>query len=138
MADAAATDEPLIAVNQIGYLPDAAKRAIVLNATSQDPLELVQIPDKVMAELPLQVMPADEKAADLHAQWVDFSKVRLPGEYFLRQGDLKSATFRLGDDVYANPSWLLQRSYYLQRCGVAIHDRISGLEHAACHTSDAL
>jgi endoglucanase len=131
--------QTLIAVNQIGYLPDAAKRAIVMNASSQTPLQLVQTPDRVMLETPLQAeQQTPNTQPNLHVQWVDFSQVRLPGEYFLRQGELKSATFRIGTDIYDNPSWLLQRSYYLQRCGVAIHDTISGLEHAACHTSDAL
>ncbi len=131
--------QPLIAVNQIGYLPDTAKRAIVVNASSQAPIQLVQTPDRVMLEIPLQAeVKTPNSTSRLHVQWIDFSQGRLPGEYFLRQGELKSATFRIGADVYDNPSWLLQRSYYLQRCGVAIHDRISGLGHAACHTSDAL
>ncbi|MBU0654440.1 MAG: glycoside hydrolase family 9 protein [Gammaproteobacteria bacterium] len=134
-----ARQQTRIAVNQIGYLPDAPKRAILLNAASQEPLQLVQTPDRLMLELPLEPERAVDKAAQgLQNQWVDFSKIRLPGEYFLRQGELKSAVFRIGADVYANPSWLLQRSYYLQRCGVALHDPISDLEHAACHTGDAL
>lgn len=130
---------PRIAVNQIGYLPDAPKHAILLNAVSQEPLQLVQTPDRVLAELPLASHPdTDQIKGRLQIQWVDFTKIRLPGEYYLRQGELKSASFRIGADIYDNPSWLLQRSYYLQRCGVALHDPVSRLEHSACHTSDAV
>ncbi|WP_084260481.1 glycoside hydrolase family 9 protein [Thiothrix lacustris] len=130
-------EEPRIAVNQVGYLPNATKRAILLNADSTEPLELVQTPgDLLMEKLPLETAPPDSD--NLHLTWVDFSKVKLPGEYYLRQGELKSAPFRIGVDIYDNPSWLLQRSYYLQRCGVALQDTLTGLEHAACHTSDAL
>ena len=134
---ALALPEPSIAVNQVGYLPEAAKSAILLNADSTDPLELVQSPSNLlMAILPLAA--ASETKGELQINWVDFSKISIPGTYFLRQGTLKSASFRIGTDIYANPSWLLQRSYYLQRCGVALQDSVSGLEHAACHTTDAL
>lgn len=137
LTTAAALEEPRFAVNQVGYLPDAPKQALLLNAASQKALELVQTPSNmVMATLPLSEVR--ETANGLQAQWVDFSTLKLPGEYFLKQGELKSAAFRIGKDIYDTPSWLLQRSYYLQRCGVALHDAVSGLEHAACHTSDAV
>ncbi len=127
---------PVIAVNQIGYLSDAPKRAMLLNSSSGDVVELVQIPDKLIAKLPFA--EAHELDNGLKIRWLDFSETTAPGDYFLRQGELKSATFRIGEDVYGDSSRLLQRSYYLQRCGVELKDPVSGLEHAACHSGDAV
>ncbi|MDD5394233.1 MAG: glycoside hydrolase family 9 protein [Thiothrix sp.] len=134
---ASVRQEARIGVNQAGYLPDAPKRAIILNADATAPLELRQThSNMLMATLPLG--EATTTPQGLRWQWVDFSNVQLPGEYFLQQGSLKSAAFQIGADVYASPSWLLQRSYYLQRCGVALRDPVSGIGHEACHANDAV
>lgn len=125
-----------IVVNQAGYLPEAGKFALLLDG-ADEPLELVHEPSAtVMATLPL--VREMNLANGLRVNWVDFSAISLDGEYFLRQGKVQSNHFRIGRGVYDFTSWLLQRSYYLQRCGVALEDALTGIQHAACHTLDGV
>ncbi|MEN9500997.1 MAG: hypothetical protein RI964_282 [Pseudomonadota bacterium] len=125
-----------IAVNQAGYLPHEPKRAIVVYPHSQDPVELV-IANTNMVLKKLTPMTLQKTKEGVTLQWLDFSSVQIAGQYFLRQGDSQSPTFTIGEDVYDTAVWLLQRSYYLQRCGVVLQDTITHLEHAACHTTQA-
>jgi endoglucanase len=49
-----------------------------------------------------------------------------------------SVWFKIEDDVYSDTAKTLMRSYYLQRCGLYINDKLSGVYHKACHLFDAL
>jgi len=61
-------------------------------------------------------------------QTLDFSEILQPGVYFLQAGDVKTAPFQIGDDVWRESIWKTINFFYCQRCGA----RISGI-HGVCH-----
>src|SRR5690606_13402946 len=68
---------------------------------------------------------------------LDFSDYAYPGRYIVRAGQWQSYTFAIEQAVWELPMVLLLRSFYLQRCGVAVRDKISGISHGPCHRADA-
>lgn len=80
----------------------------------------------------------DENSWD-YVQQADFSSVVTAGVYYIKvDGIGESCWFLIDDEVYSNLAKTLIRSYYLQRCGIYINDKISGVYHKACHLFDAL
>ena len=125
-----------LAVNQAGYLPDAPKHALLVSPVNDETVQLV-LANTDMVLTDVKKAPEQLTKEGVKIQWLDFSDIKLAGDYYLRQGGTKSPTFRISADSYALPTWLLLRSYYLQRCGTPLSDRITHLEHAACHLETA-
>ena len=69
---------------------------------------------------------------------LDFSILNKEGVYRVRYGGVESAPFRVGRNVYDSLVTLMLRSYYLQRCGVAVRDSVNGIYHEACHLADGI
>lgn len=129
--------KPAIVLNQVGYHPDWPKRAMIINGPS---VEFVALIEKSTGD-PIQMITpgvAQSGGKGVQTQLLDFSQVTEPGEYYLEGGDLRSASFSIGETVFENTTRLLLRSYYLQRCGVELLDDETGLSHQACHLSDGV
>ncbi|MEM7761025.1 MAG: glycoside hydrolase family 9 protein, partial [Cyanobacteria bacterium P01_A01_bin.40] len=136
-----------IVVNQVGYLPEWQKTALLIN--NQNPavaLELINSDtEEVVATLPLTPEIKDESTGDypqgtLSDRMIklDFSSITQPGTYYLKQNRLRSTSFQIGEDIYQQPLVTLLRSYYLQRCGVKLDDPVTGISHVPCHLNDGL
>lgn len=127
--------KPQLVVNQAGYLPGLPKRAMLMNSESDGVVELVRVSDDAVV-----ATAAKAELRSVNNGWLmqklDFSAYSESGQYFLRQGDLVSHTFPIGEHVFKQPTQLMLRSYYLQRCGVALDDPVSGLKHEICHDND--
>lgn len=70
------------------------------------------------------------------AWWGDFSALRTPGHYvvFDPQNNLQSYNFAIRDDVYHGVLQASLRTFYYQRCGLAITAATGGQwTHEACH-----
>ncbi len=126
-----------IVVNQVGYLPDRAKIALLVNSkVPSKQIELVNSTNqKVVQVIKPSASQQDDESKDL-LQTIDFSQIKQSGNYFLRSGTVQSQPFSIDPHVYQEPINKLLRSYYLQRCGVAINDAITGIRHAPCHIND--
>lgn len=129
---------PAIAVNQVGYLPQQAKVALLINGVAQtdQPVDLIDSQTKAAV---LQIQPSPPKRDPSSRDWVqtlDFSDLSEPGIYYLQQGDLQSYPFEIGPEIYHQPFVQLLRSYYLQRCGVELQDPVTGISHPPCHLLD--
>ncbi|WP_293995832.1 glycoside hydrolase family 9 protein [Sphaerotilus sp.] len=59
------------------------------------------------------------------------------GRYALQIAGLEPVRFEVGNAVYQPLHRALLRAFYLQRCGAALHDAESGLDHPVCHAEDA-
>ncbi len=123
--------EERIAVNQVGYAVHQSKRAF-----SRSPLAsatLVDVKTKAVVfdqgELSQRFDPLLQ---DTVFQW-EFTKFKRPGEYKVVADGASSVAFRISDGVYREIFTLAARSYYLQRCGEAIHDPVTGVAHPVCH-----
>ena len=128
----------MIVVNQIGYLPGQSKIALLLNsAATNASVELVnhQTGAVISSKKPGRAR-TDGASGDV-IQAIDFSDVQQEGEYHWQTGSVKSAPFKITAQVYQSALATLLRSYYLQRCGVELHDPVTGIYHPPCHVKDA-
>ena len=127
--------DPAIVVNQAGYLPDWPKRATLIKRpqTSVVTLRDAETDSLIMMIKPQAFGLSDLNSEDPETQVLDFSQIDRLGNYYLEDGELRSATFQIGKAVYKEPTRLLLRSYYLQRCGVELLDPETGLAHESCH-----
>lgn len=132
--------DPAIVVNQAGYLPDWPKRATLIKRpqTSVVTLRDAETDSLIMMIKPQAFGLSDLNSEDPETQVLDFSQIDRLGNYYLEDGELRSATFQIGKAVYKEPTRLLLRSYYLQRCGVELLDPETGLAHESCHLNDGV
>ena len=126
-----------IVVNQVGYLPQWQKTALLINNSQENTqIKLINVDTrKSVATLTTSSEIQDQETGDRLTE-LDFSELTEPGKYYLKQGKLKSSPFKIGNDIYQQPLITLLRSFYLQRCGVEIDDPITGVSHAPCHLKD--
>ncbi|MBU0498476.1 MAG: glycoside hydrolase family 9 protein [Gammaproteobacteria bacterium] len=142
IAAMAAAPEPIRLVsNQIGYLPDWPKVAMLIGgppkAEGGEAEVLTADSGASVLRVPLSPARQDPQTGDV-VRTFDFSRLRKPGRYLLRVGQAESYPFEIGETLYQEPLKTLLRSYFLQRCGVAISDHMTKVAHAACHTQDGV
>jgi len=130
-----------IKVDQVGYLTHAPKLAMVASSSTLAKEFLVRrgSNDAVAFKSKLPEPVREPDSGDL-IQIADFSKLDKPGKYYLEvPGVGRSWSFAIGPDVYTNAFYLTMRSYYGQRCGIAVDlgPKFPGYKHAACHLEGA-
>jgi endoglucanase len=129
-----------IKVDQVGYLADAPKLAIVAAATPAQTFVVRRGGDNAtLFRGPLSAPVEDADSGD-RVQIADFSKLTAPGVYFLEvPGVGQSWNFTISPQVYARAFYLAMRSYYGQRCGTAVDlgGEFHAYKHDACHVKGA-
>ncbi|MDZ7371144.1 MAG: glycoside hydrolase family 9 protein [candidate division KSB1 bacterium] len=135
-AAAACIQAQTIAVNSIGFLPDAPKIATLAAPCTR--FEVKSSKDKTVL-VGKAVGPF--KQDDIpHEVWLaDFSALKKPGTYYIEiAGVGKSPLFRIGKNVYADAFYTAMRAMYLWRCGTAVQGEHNGnvYRHEACHLDD--
>ena len=98
-----------IVLNQVGYLPSAAKIALIRNAEA--PAEAVAqlintADDSVALTLEPSALAIDSSSGD-GLQQLDFSGVRRSGSYRWQYGDLESVPFTIATNPYTEATRLL-------------------------------
>jgi endoglucanase len=94
---------------------------------------------KVVFDGSLTAALEDPDSGD-RVQAADFSKWAKAGTYYIDvPGVGRSWDFEVGPDVYAKTWRLAMRSYYGQRCGIAVDlgPEFPGFKHDACHLEGA-
>ena len=123
-----------IKVDQVGYLPDGEKLAVVTTAAKT--FEVRRASDNVAVfSGALGPASADADTGD-PVQIADFTKLSEPGTYYLDvPGVGRSWTFAIKRDVFSHTYYLAMRAFYGQRCGTAVDlgSEFPGYNHAACH-----
>src|SRR6185436_1808812 len=105
IAAAAADTTAVIRVNQVGYLPDAPKVAVVCALTTPAPGRFAHF--TVLDERGRTVFgPASARASGSFGpcaeSWrLDFSTLRRTGRYVVASDDIRSGEIRIGANVYA-------------------------------------
>jgi endoglucanase len=125
-------------LNTVGFLPERAKLAVVLQAATT--FSLVRSDgSEVLSGNATGPVPDLDTGMDLWT--IDFSSWREPGEYYLDVPDVgRSVSFRIDTAVYTDVTTTLMLGMYGQRCGVAValeHDGKT-FSHGACHLHDAI
>jgi hypothetical protein len=123
----AAGPGPWIRVNQVGYLPDDPKVAVLSGPEALSGTFRV-------GEFQAEIGP-DQGAWGpfAHNYRLDFSAVRGPGRFRVRFGEVESPEFTVGADAYAKVPDALLSFMRLQRCG---DDPAPG--EPKCHLQDAI
>lgn len=128
-----------IIVNQAGYYPSWPKMVAVIDPSPQMKyLELWDIDQqKIVKRLPLP--PAKQ---DLHSKQfiskISFSQIHRQGHYRWQSNHIQSPKFEISKQVFQPLLTKLLRSYYLQRCGVALDDPQSKSTHPEDHLDDGV
>lgn len=126
-----------VKVNQVGYLTESQKIAIVTGDQGASFVIKESSSDKVVFTGELSEPTNDAISGDI-VRTADFSSVREDGRFYVEiDGGGKSYPFQISDDVYNDVLFQTVRTYMLQRSNVAINDPITGLQHAAGHTQDS-
>ncbi len=123
---AAAGQSTWIRANQIGYLPDDPKIALL---SSEQPLE----GEFTVGDFRGRIGP-DQGAWGpfAHNYRLDFSDLRQPGRYVVQFGRVSSLPFSIADKVYTPALQHLLSFMHLQRCG---DNPVTGKK---CHAEDAI
>jgi endoglucanase len=129
-----------IKVDQVGYLPHSAKRAMVVSHTLAKEFSVRRAGNNAVAFRGKLAEPANDPDSGDIVQQADFTKLEKPGSYYLEvPGVGRSWDFTVAPDVFSRAFYLAMRSYYGQRCGTAVDlgPEFPGYKHAACHSEGA-
>lgn len=115
-----------VAVNQVGYLPGAAKWA-ALPAAAADEFRLVRAGTDAVV-LRGRLAPARNWApAGVAVRLADFSALSAPGDYELRvDGQPASPLIRVSPDAYVALAAASLKAFYFNRAGIALEPRHAG------------
>lgn len=126
-----------IHVDQVGYLTDYSKVAMVTIPNSVDEFTLVDTAtDKVAYTGKLTAAVSDASSGE-KVRRADFSDFKQAGNYKVVVGDQSSYEFAIGDNVYAVPALQNWRSYTLSRSNTPMKDSLTGLEIKTGHAQDS-
>ncbi len=129
-----------IKVDQVGYLPGMTKVAMVAAESPGTDFTVRRASDGSVAfKGTLKTPLADADSGD-RVQAADFTKLAEPGKYYLEvPGIGRSWEFAIAPNVYARAYYLALRSFYGQRCGIALDlgPEFPGYAHDACHLKGA-
>lgn len=125
-----------VKVCQVGYLPGETKFAMLTTPPKGD-----VVVRRVADGSAVLTVTAAEPLADADSgdtiQKVDFSALKDPGTYYLDvPGVGNSFEFAVGNDIFARSFRLAMRSFYGQRCGMAVDmaPDFPEYKYPACHT----
>ena len=129
-----------IKVDQVGYLNASAKVALVASNTAATKFTVNDATGGKVVFAGALTAPLEDPDSGDRVQAADFSKLVKTGTYYVDvPGVGRSWDFQIGPDVYAKTWRLAMRSYYGQRCGIAVDlgPEFPGYKHDACHLEGA-
>jgi hypothetical protein len=128
VAAAGAAELGVIRANQIGYLPDDPKMALLSTSAPQTGQFTV-------GNFTADIGPDQGAWGPFkHNYRLDFSSLKTPGRYAIRFGDVKSLGFDIGPNVYDDVPKRCLEFMRLQRCG----DSLNPVTGKPCHLLDAI
>ena len=136
----AAAPTAAIKVDQAGYPASAAKIALVPAQSAATAFTVRNAADGALAFQGKLTAPVDDADTGDRVQAADFSALTKSGAYYVEVAEVgRSWEFAIGPDVYRRAWYLAMRSYYGQRCGIAVDlgAEFPGYKHDACHLEGA-
>ena len=127
-----------INLNQIGFLPDAEKVAVLNGDAITSKATVVDAASgSVVYEGDVEPASFNDATGRDEARF-DFSSFTTPGTYKIVSGEFESFEFKIAEDVYDEAFDATLRMFYLQRCGVELTTDLAGdYAHPECHTGVA-
>jgi hypothetical protein len=130
----ALTDEIFIRTNQVGFLPEDLKTAVILsrNNLSNQTFSVMDIKtDDVVYENNL-FDSINSYGSFNYCYQIDFSNVTTSGRYKIKITQTESYPFEIGNKIYKAVRDSLSLFFKVQRCGPT-----NPILHQPCHLSDA-
>jgi endoglucanase len=118
---------PAVRINQVGYHPDATKRAVlVTDAGVPQQFEVRNHDERVVLAGSTQPWPVNpEPSSGMAVHIVDFTAVRATGDgYVIVTGSQSSHRFVIAADLYRGVCVDALRFFYRQRSGIRILDPV--------------
>ncbi len=136
--EAGSVQYPAINLNQIGYLPNASKVAVLNGDAIGTKASVIDVSTgSAVYEGDVAASEFNNGTGRDEARF-DFSSVTAPGTYKVVAGDEESFEFVIADNVYDDAFKATLRMFYLQRCGVELTDDLAGdFAHPGCHAEEA-
>jgi endoglucanase len=122
-----------IRVNQVGYLPDGRKTAVVCSLEPRSFRTFAVVDERGRTLSRGAAAPGGEFGPCASTHRLDFTALRTPGRYRVVIGELSSPAFRVAPDVYAGGADTLlyymrqQRSGYNPLFRDSVHHRTDGI-----------
>ena len=130
-----------IKVDQAGYPSGAPKVALVVSsAAPATDFTVRRAADASIAFQGKLAAPVEDADTGDRVQSADFAKLTKRGTYYLDVPGLgRSWDFAIGPDVFSRAFYLAMRSFYGQRCGIAVDlgPEFPGYRYPACHLKGA-
>ena len=124
-----------IMVNQVGYLPDGKKTAVL--PFKAESFSIENTGGEVVFSGTVTHFGMDPLSGD-DVYVADFTELDSVGTYRIVCGDNVSAAFDIAPDVYNKIFYDLQKAFYYLRCGCELKQEHAGMYvHKPCHTSAA-
>lgn len=119
--------------NQIGFLPNDLKTAIVLSYNKLDGKQVAVFNLKTKERIFTSYFGS---SLGVYGNFpfsysIDFSKIKSSGEYYFQYAQQKTFSFKIGSNVYNGLADSLLQFFKVQRCGYT-----EPLLHKVCHISD--
>jgi endoglucanase len=129
-----------IKVDQVGYLPGARKVALVVSQSVAKDFTIRRAGDGSVAYRGTLAPPVSDADTGDRVQAADFTRLAVQGKYYIDvPGVGRSWDFSIAPDAYAHAYYLAMRSFYGQRCGIAVDlgPEFPGYTHDICHLKGA-
>ncbi|UYQ92548.1 glycoside hydrolase family 9 protein [Chitinophaga horti] len=126
------SDVAWVRINQLGYTPSGIKVA-VLGAKADVSITTFALHDAATHKQVYEATAGKNFGAwgpFQHTWRLAFTDFNKPGTYYIKAGDVQSATFRIGADVYTGTADFCLQYMRQQRCGYNPYLKDS------CHTQD--
>ncbi len=114
---------PCIHLSTVGYWPNGRKTAV--GTIPADRFSVIDA--KTKGEVysgEVRHLENERGAFDV----LDFSAVTVPGEYYLKAGELKSCVFEIAPDLADESLWKVVNFFLCERCGFPVPGK-----HGTCH-----
>jgi endoglucanase len=119
-----------IYIDQIGYPSGLPKTAMVEGPADQ--FKITDLKGQELLSREKGPIIKDKNTGKAVAK-IDFSEITLPGNYYVCFGKAQRK-ITIADNPYEKILRSALKTFYLQRCGMAIDDKETGLKHGPCHT----
>ncbi|MBN2878343.1 MAG: glycoside hydrolase family 9 protein [Clostridia bacterium] len=128
-----------IKINQIGYMPENRKVALISDISDADEFRVVSS-DGAVVYTGTMSDAKDNPASGESTRIADFSEVTAEGTYHIEiDNHDNSYDFVISENVYSDVSAAVLKMFYYQRCGMELtEDYIGDFAHGACHTTEAI
>ncbi|WP_421871567.1 glycoside hydrolase family 9 protein [Marinoscillum sp.] len=123
--DKSSQSDPNIRLNQVGFYPNGQKLAIIVGP-QDDSFELKDKNDQTV--FTSEVLPAkywDQSGEN--ASILDFSAFSETGEYYLQNGNIKSALFTISEQPYTELLKSAAKTYYFNRATTELQEEYAGV-----------